>query len=290
MSHPPASLTRAVRRGLAIGWWAALFLVLAAWILPVEIVENWAAGRARNDDFSKIEAARASANALVFLRWALSATTLVLFSIWLAGRKSAPLISHIIAECWHSMTPVDDAIRWRAVASRLFLMAWLMLAVWHVGASVSRRLWDWPVYRLYDGKTVLPNISDHNRDVIRYLNEATPSNARILVLSDQKLYFLSYYLLPRRLYHPMHPDSEFVIPQPYNQRQLAAYRLAELSPERIEKLRPDYILEYFEGEPFTKDRNLEQDLDWVSYKRRRNQSWRPQYLVALRKYSGEGAP
>ena len=126
-------------------------------------------------------------------------------------------------------------------------LAWGGLAMIHFVGAIDKRTRDWPVYRLNSGAQVLPNISDSNRMVIRYLSQVTPEDARILVLSDQKLFFLSYYLLPRRLYHPMHPEAEFVIPQPDQQRPLAAYRVSDLDDEYLSRINPDYVLEYFEG-------------------------------------------
>ena len=284
-----AARNRTVKRGLAIGWCAIAALTLAAWILPVEIAQTWAARQAAPDDFAQFEANAAAEATVWCCRWLTSAAALVLSFAWLV----APFLTRALSGFWHACLPSPgpkNTPAWKIVSLRAFVLCWMTLAVYHAGFSVVRRLWDWPVYRLYDGNTVLPNISDRNRDVIRYLAMATPAGSRIYVLSDQKLYFLSYYLLPRRLYHPMHPDSEFVIPQPYNQRPLAAYRLDEISPERIEQLKPDFILEYFESAPYFAERDLEEDSNWIAYQRRRNPAWRPDYLVALRPYVARRQP
>ena len=300
MSVPSASLTRSVRRGLLAGWCGVTLLAGAAWLLPVEVAQSWAVGRAGSDKFSQFEAFAASSATVWFVRWAATVAVLILSVCWLKRRWVVSFLAKALVEFWQAVasrsTRTDpgcacgvDSVR--SAVSRVFIVAWLVLAVYHAGGSVQRRLWDWPVYRLHAGRTVLPNISDTNRDVIRYLESATPAGSKILVLSDQKLYFLSYYLLPRRLYHPVHPDSEFVIAQPHNQRQLAAYRLEDLNPDRIERLQPDFILEYFEGSLFTQGRDLERDVHWLNHQRHRHgPNWRPEYLVELRRHSAGGTP
>ena len=277
-----------------------MLLTGAAWLLPVEVAQSWAVSRAGRDEFSQFEAFAASSATVWFVRWAATVGSLVLSMCWMKRRWIVSFFSKVLVEFWQAAASRStggvsggvcgvDSIR--ATVSRVFILAWLVLAVYHAGSSVQRRLWDWPVYRLHTGRTVLPNISDTNRDVIRYLESATPAGSKILVLSDQKLYFLSYYLLPRRLYHPVHPDSEFVIAQPYNQRPLAAYRLEDLSPDHIERLQPDYIVEYFEGSLFTRGRDLERDRNWLTFQRKRHgPSWRPEYLVELRRHSAGETP
>ena len=57
---------------------------------------------------------------------------------------------------------------------------------------------------------------------------------------------------------------------------MAAYRLQDLTAERIQDLRPDYILEYFEGKDFVDGENLERDDAWLSNQRRRyGPNWHP---------------
>ena len=277
-----------------------MLLAGAAWLLPVEVAQSWAVGWAGRDEFSQFEAFVASSATVWFVRWSATVGVLILSVGWMKRRWLVPFLAKALAEFWQaaasrttravpgSSCRVDSI---RTTLSRVFIVAWLVLAVYHAGSSVQRRLWDWPVYRLHAGRTVLPNISDTNRDVIRYLESATPAGSKILVLSDQKLYFLSYYLLPRRLYHPTHPDSEFVIAQPYNQRQLAAYRLEDLSPDHVQRLQPDYIVEYLEGAHFTRGRDLERDRNWLTFQRHRHgANWRPEYLVELRRHSAGGTP
>lgn len=290
------TLDRIVRTVLLGGWCAVLLLAVTAWLLPVEVAQSWAVDRAGNDDFSRFEAHGAAGAAVWLLRVAATVFGILLTAIWIRRRSSVPFLVEMLTEFWRAAAVADSVDLPRSpllksirpMATRMFIVAWFVLATYHVGASVTRRLWEWPLYRLYSGQTILPNISDSNREVIRYLAATTPPDAKILVLSDQKLFFLSYYLLPRRLYHPTHPDSEFVIPLPHNQRQLAAFRLADLSPGQIQRLKPDYILEYFEGSRFIEDSDLEQDPVWVNFQRTRHgPDYRPTSLVVLRRYSVE---
>jgi hypothetical protein len=290
------TLDRVVRGALLVCWCAVLLLAAIAWLIPEEVAQSWAVDRAGNDDFSRFEAHGAAGAAVWFLRVAATVMGILLTAVWLRSRSSVPFQIQMLTEFWRAAAvagsndqppaPMSKSIR--PMATRLFIVAWLVLATYHAGASVNRRLWEWPLYRLYSGHTILPNISDSNREVIRYLAAATPPDAKILVLSDQKLFFLSYYLLPRRLYHPTHPDSEFVIPLPHNQRQLAAYRLADLGPDQIQRLQPDYILEYFEGSNFIEETDLEQDPVWVNFQRQRHgAAYRPKSLVVLRRNFAE---
>lgn len=251
--------------------------------MPLELAQAWAVDRAGSDDFEKFEAYGTATAAVWFLRWASISVTAVLGLIWIRRETMLPYVVRATDEFWR-VTNATGLVRTRLVQT--LLVSWLVLGVYQFGIGISRRLKDWPVYQLLAGPRIMPNISDSNRDVIRYLAAATEPNSRILVLSDQKLYFLSYYLLPRRLYHPTHPDSEFVIAMPHNERQLAAYRLRDLTPEQIEKYRPDYVLEYFEGKSFTENENLSRDTLWMRYgSQRYGPSWQPSYLVSLRRYS-----
>jgi hypothetical protein len=169
--------------------------------------------------------------------------------------------------------------------------AWLIIAMTQFGDGVVQRMRDWKSYGLVSGRTSLPNLSDTNYLVIRYVEEATPPDARILVLSDQKLFFLSYYLLPRRLYHPMHPDSEFVIPLANGERQLAAYTRADLPPHYLDELQPDYVLEYFEGDAFVDPARVREDLEWLRFLGQGQIiNERPKIQVILRPYPPEGTP
>ena len=110
--------------------------------------------------------------------------------------------------------------------------------------------------------------------------------ARILVVSDQTAYFLSYYLLPRQVFHKVHPDAERVIPQPDQQRQLAAYRLEDFSAEELRALDPDFVLEYFEGPAYVDRERLLEDAQWITFVRRLrgDAAYVPPYNVALRPF------
>ena len=260
----------------------------AAWILPVEVAQSWAVERVARDAFLQYEASSAMTANVWFVRCAASVVATVMTLVWWQRRRAVPFLVRVLTEFWTATAPPTAGAATTTVC-RLMIVAWMALAVVHLGLSVQRRLWEWPVYALQSGRTILPNISDSNREVIRYVAAMTPAGSRIFVVSDQKLFFLSYYLLPRRMYHATHPDSEFVIPQPHNQTQLVAYRLEELDPVRIERLRPDYILEYFESAPHLKGADLYQDQNWLNHLRRRHgPTRRPDYLVALRRHVAAG--
>ncbi|MDB5342123.1 MAG: hypothetical protein JWP89_500 [Schlesneria sp.] len=283
---------------LVVSWCLMAALAGIAWLLPLDVAQGWAVRRADNNDFAMFEAYGAITATMWFVRCVSTLLMLVLGIAWRLRRTSVPMLARVASSFWHATIPVTQAAtsgsgigRFRIGAVRLIVVGWLMLGVYQLGCSINRRLWDWPLYQLHAGQTILPNISENNREVIRFLAATTPPNARILVLSDQKLYFLSYYLLPRRLYHPSHPDSVFVIAKPYNQRQLASYRLQDLTADQIQELHPDYILEYFEGKQFIEGENLSLDSTWLNFQRRRfGPGWQPSYLVSLRPYSTEKAP
>ena len=313
VSPPSNLLTRIVGGTLLLVSGTVILVAAISWLLPLEVVQAWAVNRAPADDFSRFEAFSASTAATWFVRWSSTGVGLALCMAYIRHRIAVPFLTQGLTEFWR-LTNLDpagmlvttaptqierDAVTanrpsWRGWMNssvlRLFIVGWMLLALIQLGASLQRRLWDWPVYGLRSGNAVLPNISDSNREVIRYLQEVTPPGARILVLSDQKLFFLSYYLLPRRVYHPAHPDSEFVIAQPFNQRPMAAYRWEEIDQQRIDHLNPDFILEYFEGASFLAGSDLNQDSNWLAFqKRRRGPDWRPQYLVSLRPYSSKSS-
>lgn len=286
-----ASVPRAVTSCLLGCLGLAALLACAVWIVPLELAQAWAVDHAGNSDFEKFEAYGTATAAVWFFRLALIVATAGLGLIWILRAKVAPFLIRATDELWQvaetSRSP-SSIVGTRLV--QILVLGWLILGIYQFGNGISRRLKDWPVYQLLAGPRMMPNISDSNRDVIRYLAAATEPNSRILVLSDQKLYFLSYYLLPRRIYHPTHPDSEFVIAMPNNERQLASYRLDDLSPEQIANYRPDYVLEYFEGKSFTENENLSRDAVWMRYgSQRYGPTWQPSYLVSLRRYSAGNA-
>lgn len=264
---------------------------ILAWLVPVEVAQTIAVNRANDDEFSRFEAFEAATAAVWLTRVAMTIGAMIMMVVGFNLRRIAPALTQAMFGSWSSsgyILPPGNS--WRTRASRIVVAAWLMMAMWQAAASVQRRLWEWPVYRLSSGQSVLPNISSSNREVIRYLEAVTPPGSRVLVLSDQKLFFLSYYLLPRRVYHPTHPDSEFVIAQAYNERQLAAYRLDDLPPDRVQRVNPDFILEYFEGAEFLQGEDLNQDHNWIRYQHSRlGPTWRPSYLVRLRPYDRQSS-
>jgi hypothetical protein len=289
---PVAKVSSAATGVLIVSWCLIGALAAIAWLLPLDLAQGWAVGRADNNDFAMFEAYGAITATMWFVRCGSTLLVALLSVVWARHRMTAPMLARAANGFWLATVPAPntDSKRssFRTGAVRLIVVGWLMLGVYQLGCSINRRLWDWPLYQLHTGQMILPNISENNREVIRFLAATTPPNARILVVSDQKLYFLSYYLLPRRLYHPSHPDSVFVIAKPYNQRQLASYRLQDLTPEQIQELHPDFILEYYEGKQFIAGENLSLDSNWLNFQRRRfGPNWQPSYLVSLRPYLAE---
>jgi len=281
-------MSRLLKITLGILLLADILLTAAVWLIPVEVFQNWAFQRAPNDPYLQFEAI-GQAEALCWLGRAAGLVMLVLCGLALT---KAPHLSAFVSQISLRLGRLTQSAHpgWRGrVISwgiRGFLAGWMLLAATQAWAAILQRSRDWPYYHLNPGSVVLPNISDSNRDVIRYLREAVPPPSRVLVLSDQKLFFLSYYLLPRRLLHPMHADSEFVIPLPDQQRQLTAYRLSDLSAEQLQKWRPDYILEYFEGPEYNEAARRGEDANWVRFWRARTQSADlPPYVVVLRPVS-----
>jgi hypothetical protein len=281
-------MTRAFSTGLALLAAGAGVLAGAAWVLPVEVFQAWNVGRAGADPYAQFEAA-GQAEALT----------------WLA-RGVFPLVAAALLVAWRYRDRCETILRRTAagfldatafdrvpltVLSRAFCLAWLALFVWHWGGSVLDRGRDWAYFRLNSGAEVLPNISFENRAVIRYLRDETPPDSRLLLLSDQSLFFVSYYLLPRRVFHKVHPEAEFVIPQAGQARPLAAYERQDLPPGEMDAVNPDYIVEYFEGRRYVDRDRIGEDRDWIAHWRRSTgeRGW-PTYLVTLSPAAAEGAP
>jgi len=277
-------LRRAVHGASWVLLIASLATALGAWIAPIEVIQERARENAADDPLAQFEAAGAATAALWALRIVASLTIVIAGCAVRVSTRMARLLAECVRGFWDLTRPATS--RRPAVASigwRLVVAAWLALAVSHGGSAIARHVHDWPIYRWRSGGDLLPNISESNQDVIRYLEVVTPEDARILVVSNQKLFFLSYYLLPRQIYHRTHPDAEFVIPQPNQQRPLPAYELKELG-DAIAELRPDYILEYFEG-PGADPERFTDDHDWLTFVRqlRRDPSFVPQYEVRLQR-------
>jgi hypothetical protein len=280
------SVVRISCQVLVLGTTLAL---VAVWAIPLDVIQSRAVERAGDDPFARFEAL-GQAEALTWLLRTTLPIGLVLF--WPSPRRGARVARwlSIVAEGCGQATggePADSratASRNDAWVLRVFCLGWAGLAVMHFAGAVDQRTRDWPYYRLNSGAAVLPNISESNRMVIRYLSRATPEDARILILSDQKLFFVSYYLLPRRVYHPMHPEAEFVIPQPDQQRPLPAWRLSDVDETYVAGLDVDYVVEYFEGPDYVDDDRLLEDADWVSFARewRHDAEYVPPFNVVLR--------
>ena len=265
------------------------------WFLPVDVIQDWAYQLAPPDDTRRLEAISHAEFLCWLLRVVMPLLLLAACRGWYDFANTATWLSDAVAGMLAVTRGTADGVRggrWRTVLVRVVLAAWCGLAVVHFADSLRHCVRDWPYYRFRSGDRVLPNISDSNVDVIRYVQQATPTDARILVVSDQKLFFLSYYLLPRRLYHKMHPDSEHVIPKENLQRRLATYRLKDLDAAFLQRIAPDYILEYFEH-PDEFDRSeLQDDPAWIAFQRRMhgNPSHVPKFLVRLRRVTAGGQP
>lgn len=274
----------------------ATLLTGLAWLIPEEVVQSWAAERAASGDaYAQFEALGMAEAGQWAAQWGGLALAAMGVILWRRRAQVAPWIEGAVLGFWRvtEATPrisagVTVTPRLSLVVStlkRVSILAALVLSVAHWGLAVRQRLRDWPYYRLNDGDQVLPNISDSNREVIRYLQRATPDGCRILVVSDQKLFFLSYYLRPRTLYHRMHPAAEHLIPRANQARQLAAYRLDEL-PADVWECQPDYVLEYFEGSEYVDPARTTEDHEWLAFHRAYSGDPHrvPGYVVRLRRW------
>jgi len=263
------------------------WVAIDAWWTPLEVRQQLAAASTTGDGYAVAEAAGFAEALCGLLRVAAPIGCLVILLVLV---RFEPTLTFLVAAA--------RGFRSILTSQQPRVLTWLLggiLAVWFLIAftqgygGVTQRLKDWHAYRFLPGETSLPNISANNRLVIRYVAAATPEEARIVVLSDQKLFFLSYYLLPRRLYHPLHPDSEFVIPLAHGERQLAAYTLDDLEPGYLEKIQPDYVLEYFEGPAYTESKPLDANPNWTRFFASARGGQRPDFYVNLRPYQQEGA-
>jgi hypothetical protein len=272
---------------------AAMAGVVGAWVLPVEFFQNWNVARAGADPYGRFEAAGQAEFLLWLARCGLSLTALALaMAVRQSDRFAAWCVAvlkgfRVATEFTTTVAGLPAASPWRSTALRSGVLVWLGLFAWHALDALAARGRDWPVYRLRSGDEVLPNISLRNRQVIRYLQQVVREDARILVCSDQSVFFLSYYLRPRRVFHFIHPDAEFAIPQPGESRPV--YRLDELTAEQFAAVRPDYILEYYEGEGYVGSEQglyrerLDEDPRWTAYWRQSEQTTgTPPFLVVLR--------
>lgn len=232
-----------------------------SWWVPIDVRQQEAAAAAPQGPYAAIEAVGFAEARWWLIRFTApllcGVATLALLN---SSRVAKFLTAAIDGLCVATQLPAIQ--RWLL---RGFLGLWAIVGLSHAYGSVVQRLRDWPSYRLLSGQESLPNISVTNRQVIRYVKQSTPPGSRILVLSDQKLFFLSYYLQPRRLYHPLHPDSEFVIPLAYGERTLAAYTREDLDQDFLDELNPDYVLEYFENKAYIDPARVTEDANWLTF-------------------------
>ena len=306
-NQPLSALARGVRCGLAglafIGAVSGTLLAGIAWLVPSEVVQSWAAERANPADaYAQFEALGMAEAGQWVARWFGFGVAGLSLVLWRGRARVAPWIEGAVLGFWRVTegtvtTPFGQPASPRlglavSTLKRGAILAALVLSVGHWGLAIRQRFRDWPYYRLNDGDQILPNISDSNREVIRYLQRATPDHSRILVVSDQKLFFLSYYLRPRTLFHRMHPSAEHLIPRANQARQLAAYRLDEL-PADVWECQPDYVLEYFEGSEYVDTARTTEDQEWLAFLRAYSgdSSRVPGYVVRLRRWPlTEGQP
>ena len=209
----------------------SVLATLAAWIISVEMAETWVFTRTRD---------AASALAARERLWLIRAVAPILaIGAWLgsaslaANRAVAPRVGSRVSGRHMPVRRATASTRVRSVVCRVTIAAWLLLSLVHWEAGARKAIHEWPVYRWTTGERVLPNMSSSNRDVIRCLEEATEEDARILCLSDQTLYFVSYYAWPRKVLHRTHPDSEFVVPQEGLSQRRAAYRLTDFTADQV---------------------------------------------------------
>ena len=161
------------------------------WLMPVDAVQTWALKRSSGDQFAQFEAL-GQAEAL----WWLARVVLPgLLLLTVGALQRVGTMARLMLLAWQELCSMAgiETRPIRGTVLLLFLLGWAILAARHGVLAVMQRTRDWPYYRTRGGQEVLPNISFSNRDVIRYLQSATPDDATILVLSDQKLFFLSYY-------------------------------------------------------------------------------------------------
>ncbi|SFI00981.1 hypothetical protein SAMN05421753_104321 [Planctomicrobium piriforme] len=260
---------------------------VAVWIVPVEDVCTWAVDRAENSSqaefiaFGRAEAA-----------WWLARLFLPVFALLAAwATLQLPVLEDAIERVQKQFlrqTRCSNVVR--TVLVRGLIVCWLLLALAQTADAVVNFTREWGYFRFNPGSEILPNMSLENREVLAYLKSATPENARILVLSDQKLFFLSYYLQPRRLIHPTHESAEFAIPQAGQPHQYQAYQLSDLSPEWLARVRPDYILEYFEGSEYNLPQRRSEDASWIANWEQKNQTKEPPPYVLVLRRIGEALP
>ena len=279
----------AISCGLTICSIVAVCLTIAVWLIPVDVVKVRAYDAAPPEPFAQMEAIGRAEALWWFFRvgatTGMIATAYALYHRIETARFIAGLTDDVLIVLNPKPGSSTQSLPRRAVwMIRSFtVISMLTLACVHQVHGINQRAKDWAYYELKNGDATLPNISDSNRAVIRYLRAATSADSRILVVSDQKLFFLSYYLLPRRIVHRMHPSAEHLIPRKNQERQLAAYRLSELPDELLTKQRPDFVLEYFEGPEYVQPERAMEDSGFLNFIRQQQQdpNYIPPYTVVL---------
>ena len=294
-------MTRAIHFVVMVGIVAGIVVSVVTWMLPVDLAMDLAVTRTAWSTLAEFERAGRAEAIWMFCRVAGP----LLLIVSLAARRGRLLHTvRDLIEGWRQTTTASVSVesstssthaantqsRSLTALIRVCIVAWIGLAVLHAGACLWRRIEDWPVYRFRSGHTVLPNISQQNRDVIHYLQSVTPPDSRLFVISDQKLYFVSYYVLPRRVYHLTHPDGEFRIPAGYGARTIPTLLEADLPAGYLETLDPDYIVEYLESSKYMDPDRMYDDASWIAFQRARyGPGYQPTYQVSVRPYqSGAG--
>lgn len=280
---------RFVQVSVGLAFVAMLATASLSWLVPVEVVQQWALDRAGDDSFAKFEAVGGAEFSLWVLLIISSLSLIPVGLVWWHADHFGQWCADarrgwVQASCCPGTNASPLSNRIRTAAFRAVLACWIILFLAHAVIAFGQCRREWPYFRFNSGDTVLPNISDTNRAVIRYLQQSTAPTARILVASDQKLFFLSYYLRPRVLLHRMHPESEHVIPLKDQQRKLNAYQLSDLSEADLKQMPHDFTLEYFEHPDLVDRSQVLADTNWISFlrQRERDPSLVPNYVVKLR--------
>jgi len=252
----------------------SVLATIAAWSVSVEMAETWVFTRTHDP-----HAALATSERLRLIR-VLAPLMALGASIGLRRWPQTEQQLRTLVREFLAATRLSDSqpasARVRSVACRVAVAAWLLLSLMHWEAGIRKPIHEWPIYVWASGDLVLPNMSSSNRDAIRALRDATEEDSRILCLSDQTLYFVSYYAWPRKVLHRVHPDSEFAVPQEGLAQRRAAYRLSDFPEDQIADWAPNYVLEYYASPEYVDQHPLEYDPRMVSYLRKRHDD--PAYL------------
>ena len=232
-------------------------LALSTWAVPVETAQQWASEWTE----SSADAGVPNAGLVEAVWWFVRLTSVVILAFAVVAFRRRAGVARFIAIAFEELliatkssldkARADRSVCWKGFLLRGFMAAWLVLAVYHGANAVWMRLNEWPVYRWQSSSEFPPNMSSADYQVLRFLEAETPPGSRIVFLSDQRLYLLSYYLLPRRLFQPMPDDSEWL-----GDRFSAAYQLGNVDRTELQRLNPDYVVEYVEVTPGTNTDDL----------------------------------